>query len=315
LPTLVEEVLTRCCQYQFVATDEGKINSCYWTNSTSMGPIEGDLDDLQDAPQTVSTNDKATSILYYGWRGDEEALPGFNYIDAQPFDSVSGKISDAEQVLLGHWGGEYIANSSTTCLVSHNITSYDVQHGKFEGIGTASFGDFHIAGQIAGDEITFTEKFLSPTNLIMSFQGHFHDDKEKIIGKCQWIFQSDAAENNLEGTFVLEHRPMSFFLFRPSEDSFKANRNRALWHWAYDSVLAQVRTRRLRWVALCARRDRRRREIKLENTLFRLQVLSPEDQSEYRELRATSHPADLRFWSALVLFQRPREVVHRHVAP
>jgi hypothetical protein len=190
-----------------VATDHGKIDSDYWTNSVRWFPLEGDIDEPKDAPQTVPTNNKTTSILYYDSLGSEED-PALAYTDAQPFVSNSEETSNTKQALLGHWGGIYTFHDSEAKvdLVSHIITFHDAQRGTFEGNGTRARGDFHIAGQISGEEVTFTERHLRPVNrnaLMLSFHGRFHDNGQEINGEWGSLkSKDDATEGSPKGAIT-----------------------------------------------------------------------------------------------------------------
>jgi hypothetical protein len=128
------------------------------------------------------------------------------------------------------------------------------------------------------------------------------------------VSETSGTSSTLEGgTFFLKRKPISFFLFRPSETAFLANRPRALWTWAYHSVRSLVRTRSKTWSwnVLRERRDRRRQYITLVNAQRTQWRLNPRQQQEFTELVKTIHPDDLRFWRSLAFFERRRRIVHK----
>jgi hypothetical protein len=127
-------------------------------------------------------------------------------------------------------------------------------------------------------------------------------------------FEASGTSPALEGwTFFLERKPISFFLFRPSETAFLANRLRALWTWAFHYVrsLVRIRSGTWSWDVLRDRRDRRRRYIALVEAQRTQWRLNPTQQQEFTELVKTIHPDDLQFWHALAFFERRRRIVHK----
>jgi hypothetical protein len=112
-------------------------------------------------------------------------------------------------------------------------------------------------------------------------------------------------------TFHMVHRPIVYFLYQPQADEFLSSRPRALWKWALDAVLAQVKARRLDWNTIRDRRDQRRRYIHLVNLeITQSWRMKPAEEAEYAQLVKTIHPDDLRFWRSLAGFMRRREIVH-----
>jgi hypothetical protein len=116
------------------------------------------------------------------------------------------------------------------------------------------------------------------------------------------------------GTFFFMRKPISSFLFRPSEAAFLASRTHALWKWALDSVLSLVRSQlgALSWDVLQDRRHLRRRYIALVNAQETKRGLDPTQKQNWTDLVKTIHPNDLHFWRTLASFGRRRlEVVHK----
>ncbi|KAI0665852.1 hypothetical protein C8Q78DRAFT_1083428 [Trametes maxima] len=242
--------------------------------------------------------------------------------------------------IIGHWGGTYTYgnDASNDGLVSFTISDHSPD-GIIYGHGKDAWGPFSIQGSLSGDQIAFLKTYAVLQNggkVIWYYEGKVYDSMDTMDGSWglppsleklsnrpfdrplslgdAMEFRTLAGSQKLVpiGCFSLKRRPLVYFIACPPADHFARSRSAALWALALNAVVYSVRSRRLDWDTLRARRRSRQRylEIKKKHILNNY-WLDAEDSRERDEILGNMHPDDLYAWNALVLFQLSRDIIHR----
>ena len=116
------------------------------------------------------------------------------------------------------------------------------------------------------------------------------------------------------GTFTLAHKPVDYFLYRPSDAEFQESRPKALWKMVRNWARRRYHSRHLTWDILRERRDRRIRYMELltkRETQGRFYY--PPEDAEWAQIIQHTYPNDLRMWRAITHFKQKRMISHSYV--
>lgn len=99
--------------------------------------------------------------------------------------------------------------------------------------------------------------------------------------------------------------------YRPSQQLIENNRYRALWRFAQDSILHEVKEKHRRWTwdYFRERRDDRRLYVYLFKLKGRAEVLTPDDKAKLEELERKLSYQDIRFYRSIARSELRKEKV------
>ncbi|KAI0646024.1 hypothetical protein C8Q79DRAFT_730049 [Trametes meyenii] len=323
--------------------DEVKM-SPYWHRDPSADLHRLFSNGLLSGDQHLSDIDSEDEPLCYS--PQVETMDVVFNADATPHDLQTAcetlDASKPDGSIVGHWGGSYTYGNGAghDGLVSFTISDQSPD-GIIDGYGKDAWGPFSIRGSLSGDRIAFLKTYAVLQNggkVIWYYEGQVHDSMDTMDGSWglpqslerfsnrpfdQRPTLSDAAEFKALaasqklvplGSFDLKRRPLVYFLACPPADYCARSRVAAWWTLALNTAIYNVRSRRLDWDTLLARRRSRRRYLELKKKhVLNNYWLDAEDSRERDELLKNMHPDDLHAWNALVLFQLSRDIIHSEI--
>ncbi|KAI0630036.1 hypothetical protein C8Q77DRAFT_236077 [Trametes polyzona] len=266
--------------------------------------------------------------------------------ETMPEDSrVSNEEGAERSPLIGDWGGhctfDYGARRSTFGLTRVAISQ--ALDGTFAGNGIDGWGPFKVRGTYSDGKISFVNEYAIP-QAGQKAEYHYKVKQQDETGamKGDWGLplsiwrarqppsmaghpsgrmqpridtedKDDVDPFVVLGSFTLARRPIEYFVACPPVQEFMANRARALWKLAIGAAkyTVSLRSRRLDWPTLNARRQMRERYLSLsaKRSVFGRR-LNPEDSAELEQLLKAIPPSDLHVWNAIGNFRWRREIVH-----
>jgi hypothetical protein len=126
--------------------------------------------------------------------------------------------------------------------------------------------------------------------------------------------RTDATEVLVPGgNFTLVHRPVDYFLYRPSDADFQESRPKALWQMVRNAARYWYRSRHLTWDTLRQRRDQRNEFIELLSRRNVAGRLYDDEAAEWANITQQNHPNDLLLWRTIMCFKQSRMVHHLYV--
>ncbi|EKM49057.1 uncharacterized protein PHACADRAFT_188983, partial [Phanerochaete carnosa HHB-10118-sp] len=195
--------------------------------------------------------------------------------------------------------------------------------GVVTGSGMDGTGDFTVTGKLQGSAISFNKERASG---IQRYSGTLSVECDEIVGIFGTLndfgnFDTVLEDSAVLGRFELHVAPIRFSYLEPSQEALAANRARALWRFAIDSILNVVRIKagHFKWSYLKDRRRIRQRFIKLYGRLDAnafpglpsyQTALSADESEELASLAALCSKQDLQLYRKLSLIIRRRQAVH-----
>lgn len=181
---------------------------------------------------------------------------------------------------------------------AHARSVSDPQH--FVATGIHDTVSFDISGRCWTDHegltrVQFSVKFRKQYST-QYFAGHL-EDNVTLVGTVGY----DECPESHNQQFLLKNGVARRHLrFRPSPNELSQDKSRALWGFATQAVLHDVRRQRWTWSYMKERQDLRTRYIELS---MRLAVYgrtpSPEDLHEWTECMRAVSPVDASFFRIL----------------
>jgi hypothetical protein len=321
-------------QYHYVTEpiEEGG----YWIRQPPYIENETEASELSGSGISISPQD-----LFYGSQHEEI------HYDHDPTPNPISLLPIKKRSLLGNWSGirHYDDGKTANGLISFKITSVSPS-GEILGSGIGAYGSFTLHGHFQHPYLGFVKEYIRTSQsekAAYRYEGEVGPDFDEVAGKWfltdgtnnvdmlsparSWsttstytdsddslavseLSASDCSCDPHSGTFLLKRRAVDYFLYRPSDEEFRANRVRALWHMAMNAILQSVQARHLQWKIIMDRRDRRRRYIELIAQKEEHGHFSDEEVDEWQSLIRTIRPEDLQYWGSVAYFTMRRQIFH-----
>ena len=143
-------------------------------------------------------------------------------------------------------------------------------------------------------EVRFTVSYDSgdPTEY---FVGHL-DHNGALVGHQGYA--EDVSEENHSCLFVFRNVPAEIMAWYPSPTELEQNKPRALWKFALEAVMMQIRRKGFSWKYFKERRDHRRRyiELSMRSVIGSGPPLSVEENTEFLKLLKSLLPIDALYY-------------------
>lgn len=170
-------------------------------------------------------------------------------------------------VSLGRWAGFYVSKELYPCddMLALNLQVSSANPKQFQDSGIAANGtDWTLSGEYMvdpeGGKVTYAFTITYKARWITeSFRGELKDTGTELSG----TYGYGAKPTSMEYSFVFKRLSCEVMRFWPSPKELTENKNRALWRFAYHSVLAETRRRMGSWGVLRERWDNARRYVTL----------------------------------------------------
>ncbi|KAI9064547.1 hypothetical protein FKP32DRAFT_1569626, partial [Trametes sanguinea] len=223
-------------------------------------------------------------------------------------------VTDALKPLLGVWGGV----ASVTRRIPESLETYratfsyhfhpsptDPNKLIAEPVNprTYSYTRLTVTMECAGSEADtgprtyrMTESWNSSTLLSAEYELLLHEDGTMLSGGLK-----DAYSPSSPTVIMKKGSPPQVVMFYPLPADIQGSRAKALWRFALDAVLYDVKRRALSWNFIKERRDVRSRYVSLLRALVSNVPLPYEDFREHELLYGRIPPADLHFYTHVVM--------------
>ncbi|KAA1470668.1 hypothetical protein DENSPDRAFT_798038 [Dentipellis sp. KUC8613] len=207
--------------------------------------------------------------------------------------------------IIGTWSGRYLENSLQGSAFTFTV-SEEEPDGSFAGFGLDNVGKFMFKGSRDQEKMELTKTYTLEVGPVDEFKGTFNDSLDRVEG--EWSTPDEG-----DGGFFLLKKPLVYVVCRPADAEFEANKPRALWKFAMNAATRIARRKVFTWSAVRERRDMRRRFLELHLRSDEFRGLEQDEYEELEHLNFVTDPEDLGYWSAVLRFIRPRQIVHNNI--
>lgn len=277
----------------------------------------------RDRKSSEVTGLNVDKVLTQGVQVDRVDLSGYSDLDGPTHTSGSPIMHDplAQMSWRGHWK-LWDHYSLGVGYIDVSIPSSD---GPFRGQGYDYSGKFTISGQRSGRRITLNRSYCPGTHIenppsTWRLHGIINESEDTIEGIYSYV-TDDKGEDDFDEwetiatakdtAFVIRRRPLSYWLFSPSEVELRKNKSRALWTFAINAILHAVRKNIRPYLVLDRRRLRRQYiELFLQLKARPSQWSSPEVLEKLNDIERRLSPADILFFSSVANSIWRREIIY-----
>jgi hypothetical protein len=209
---------------------------------------------------------------------DEEPLDFAAYTVTITQSNKPTSVPPSVACALGLWHG-HMYWPATNSFPSAGMCSMDLQPSSTSGEGDdvvqlftaaarANRTDFKIAGKarmgMTPGTVTISFKRSFPARYAPQYYtGTWDAATETLSGKFSYEEEPEDPEQMSYGAFVFRRVAPEYMCFVPAPVELEANKPRALWAFAIDSVRFDVRRKGWSWSYFKERRDNRKRFIEL----------------------------------------------------
>lgn len=233
--------------------------------------------------------------------------------------------------LLKQVDGTFAGKASAGIIHLH-ISPAGVDSGLVTGTGTDYTGDFSIEGTLDGSNVVYNKQYTSHDGYKIRYQGTLSNERDALEGL--WGTSNKANGGNIDDLSVLlddadvtgrfEYRiaPSRFSFIKVDEEEHAANKPRALWKFALQTVrnLVRIRNGHFSWEYLKERRRIRQRFLDLFSRLDdpasswpyvgSKPNLTLAESEELAGLVAMLPKSDLQLYKRLSVALQRRRVIH-----
>ena len=224
------------------------------------------------------------------------------------------------------------AGKTSAGIVHLHLPPLGVGSGPVTGTGTDYTGDFSIEGTLDGSTMVYNKCYTSQEGYRVRYQGTLSAERDALEGV--WGNPSKANDKSgddlvtplddadITGRFVYSIAPSRFSFIKVDEEERAANKPRALWKFAIQTVrnLVRIKAGLFSWEYLEERRKIRKRFLALFSRLedpssswpyaSSLPALTPEESEELAALVAMLPKDDLQFYKRLSAALQRRRTIH-----
>ncbi|KAI0716104.1 hypothetical protein C8T65DRAFT_642063 [Cerioporus squamosus] len=213
------------------------------------------------------------------------------------------------RAVLGQWYGFAYSEQlyPTRTMLSPHF-HYTVERNAatvedFHGTGIEFDGDkFDISGTVvhSPDGTVFVAWTLTYVgNFKIYYSGRLVDERT-IMGTRFYDFDSTSgASKDQDWSFVLKKLPAEYLPFYPSPQELSENKYRALWKYAINTTLNNIRRRWWTWSYFVQRREARKEYVEL--TWDMVDRRSPDHDSRMSAIGRKCTPRDVRFYDSITV--------------
>ncbi|CAK5278366.1 unnamed protein product [Mycena citricolor] len=249
---------------------------------------------------------------------DQEELDEAAYAIPAEIALVIAPLPGFERLFSAAWHGYYYFASDPRCSLAGmlsftllpNPSEGTIQH--FTASDRANNADFTIEGQcdLSTLRINFKRSFRARLQA-QYYHGTWDPEAEILSGSAGF---TDDPEDDVV-TFVFRRLSPRYMAMAPTPAELQANRPRALWRFAIEAVLEDIRRERWSWSYFKERRNRRLRFLELftrsgsGKKTYGPPFTEAED-GEFSQLKHRLTTADSRFYHSLGDRQLRRIIGH-----
>ncbi|KAI0056627.1 hypothetical protein BV25DRAFT_1864510 [Artomyces pyxidatus] len=220
--------------------------------------------------------------------------------------------------IMGQWNGRFYFRSGTRAAGGDSMFTVILEPAEgqqdLQGVGWSNRGRFTVTGTWR----TNTED-VTKISLRFSFgllwrkvyaEGEFDPQNSAVLGMCGLSADSSTWSNQ----FMFRKIPPHYFAYYPDMQTLKTSKARALWHFAIESVLQDIRRQRWSWSFFAQRRKDRCAYIQLYlRWMFYGPPLSDDDVARLTQIGSRLLPVDACFYTSRVHYIRATTAVHENV--